>query len=78
MGERALSGRLFRRATAHADQGAIAAGLSQRELAERLGLKEQQVQKYEATEYTSASLARIRAVIHALGVTVSEEVSPAR
>jgi ribosome-binding protein aMBF1 (putative translation factor) len=56
----------------------IAAGLSQRELAERLGLKEQQVQKYEATEYTSASLARIRAVIRALGVTVREEVSPAR
>ncbi len=56
----------------------IAAGLSQRELAERLGLKEQQVQKYEATEYTSASLARVRAVIRALGVTVREEVSPAR
>jgi ribosome-binding protein aMBF1 (putative translation factor) len=28
----------------------IAAGLSQKDLAERLGLKEQQVQRYEATE----------------------------
>ena len=53
----------------------IAAGLSQKELAERLGLKEQQVQKYEATEYTSASMARVRAVIQALGVTVKEEVA---
>jgi ribosome-binding protein aMBF1 (putative translation factor) len=53
----------------------IAAGLSQKDLAERLGLKEQQVQKYEATDYTSASLERVRAVIRALGVTVKEEVS---
>src|SRR5438034_9794498 len=32
----------------------IAAGLSQRELAERLRLKEQQIQRYEATAYASA------------------------
>lgn len=53
----------------------ISAGLSQKDLAERLGLKEQQVQRYEATDYTSASLERVRAVIRALGVTVREEVS---
>ena len=53
----------------------IAAGLSQRDLAERLGLKEQQVQRYEATEYSSASLSRVRAVAAALGATVREEVS---
>lgn len=53
----------------------IAAGLSQKDLAERLGVKEQQVQKYEATDYTSASLERVRAVIRALGVSVKEEVS---
>lgn len=40
----------------------IAKGLSQRELAERLGVKEQQIQKYEATDYASASLRRIREV----------------
>jgi len=56
----------------------IASGLSQKDLAERLGLKEQQVQKYEATDYTSASLERVRAVIQALGVTVKEEVFLAR
>ena len=31
-------------------QARIAAGLSQRKLADRLGLKEQQIQRYEATE----------------------------
>ncbi len=46
----------------------IAAGLSQRELAERLGLKEQQIQRYEATAYASASLSRLREVADALGL----------
>ena len=53
----------------------IASGLSQRELAGRLGLKEQQIQRYEATEYASASLSRVSAVIRALDVQVREEVS---
>ena len=53
----------------------IASGLSQRELAGRLGLKEQQIQRYEATEYASASLSRVSAVIQALNVQVREEVS---
>ena len=50
----------------------IARGLRQRDLAHRLGLKEQQIQRYEATEYASASLARIRDVVAALGVTGEE------
>ena len=48
----------------------IARGMSQRDLAERLGLKEQQIQRYEASDYSSASLARISKVIDALGVDV--------
>ncbi len=55
-------------------QARIASGLSQRELALRLGLKEQQVQRYEATEYASASLSRVSAVITALNIRVREEV----
>lgn len=47
----------------------IARGLSQKELAERVGLKEQQIQRYEATDYSSASLARIKEVAAALGAT---------
>lgn len=49
----------------------IAQGLSQRDLAERLGLREQQIQRYEATDYASASLRRIREVVSALGVETS-------
>lgn len=47
----------------------IAQGLSQKDLAERLGLKEQQIQRYEATDYASASLTRIREVAGALGAS---------
>lgn len=52
----------------------IARGLSQRDLAERMGLKEQQVQRYEASEYESASFARIRNVVDALGLDIDESI----
>lgn len=55
-------------------QARIASGLTQKQLAERLGLKEQQIQRYEATGYASASLKRVNAIIQALGVQVREEV----
>ena len=45
-------------------EGRIARGLSQRELAERIGVKQQQIQRYEATNYESASLRRIIAIAH--------------
>lgn len=48
----------------------IAAHLSQKDLSDRLNLKEQQVQRYEATNYQSASLARLQQVAKALGVEV--------
>lgn len=51
----------------------IAAGLSQRELAVRLGLKEQQIQRYEATEYASASLSRVIEVAQALASSPDKE-----
>jgi ribosome-binding protein aMBF1 (putative translation factor) len=44
----------------------IAAGLTQKELAELLGVKEQQIQRYEATRYASASLGRVLEVARAL------------
>ena len=52
----------------------IAAGLTQKALAVRLGLKEQQVQRYEATRYASANLSRIQAVADALGVRIHERI----
>lgn len=52
----------------------IAAGLTQKELARRLGMREQQVQRYEATRYAGASLARLQAVADALGVEMRERL----
>ncbi len=47
----------------------IARGMTQKDLAERLGLKEQQIQRYEATDYASARLARIKEVVEALAAS---------
>ena len=55
-------------------QARIAAGLSQQDLAAKLGIKEQQIQRYEASDYQSASLARVSEVIKALGLRVQKEV----
>lgn len=44
----------------------IASGLSQKELAERLGMPEQQIQRYEAKEYQSVSMGRISEVAKVL------------
>ena len=52
----------------------IAAGMTQEGLARRLGVKPQQVQRYEATEYGSASFARILKVVHALGLSLPRAV----
>jgi ribosome-binding protein aMBF1 (putative translation factor) len=49
-------------------QARIAAGLSQEGLATRLGLKTQQIQRYEATNYRSASLGRINEIVRVLGI----------
>ena len=51
----------------------IARGLTQQELAERIGLKVQQIQRYEATDYASASLGRIHDVIGGLMVMVEND-----
>ncbi len=44
----------------------IASGMTQESLAVRVGLKPQQIQRYEATNYRSASLKRIREIAKAL------------
>lgn len=51
-----------------------ASGLSQATLAERLGLKKQQIQRYEATRYAKVSIERLQAVADALGVEIREQV----
>ena len=52
----------------------IASGLTQKDLADRLGLKEQQIQRYEATDYTAASVRRLKQVIEALGIRVHADI----
>jgi ribosome-binding protein aMBF1 (putative translation factor) len=49
-------------------QARIAARLSQEELAAKLGLKPQQIQRYESTNYQSASLERVNKIMRTLGV----------
>jgi HTH-type transcriptional regulator/antitoxin HigA len=53
----------------------VARGWTQRRLADELGVAEQQIQRYEATGYASASLARLARVATALGVTITETVT---
>ena len=60
-------------------QSRIALGLTQADLASRLGVAEQQIQRYEATEYAGASLSRLREIAQALRpdepVTSTEEIT---
>jgi transcriptional regulator with XRE-family HTH domain/Zn-dependent peptidase ImmA (M78 family) len=63
----------------------IAAGLTQKDLAVRLDLPEQAIQRYESTDYSTASLERLQEVASAVGVELSglmalrdEEPSPQR
>jgi HTH-type transcriptional regulator / antitoxin HigA len=53
-------------------QARIAKGLTQTDLAEHLNMKPQQVQRYEATNYMSASLSRLIEVASKLDVKISE------
>lgn len=55
-------------------QARIAAGFSQKVLADRLGLKEQQIQRYEASDYAGVSISRLQDVCQALGLNVHEEL----
>lgn len=52
----------------------IARGYTQKELAERLNIKPQQIQKYEITAYRSASWKRILEVMDALGLDFEAHV----
>lgn len=68
-------------AHAHSDPGVtlivarIAKGYSQKELAWRLGLKEQQVQRYEADRYNSISLKNYSRIASLLGVHLKASIT---
>ena len=44
-------------------------GWTQRQLAEKLGIKQQQVQRYESTKYQSVSLRRLIEIAKILEIT---------
>lgn len=52
-------------------QARIASNVSQTDLAHKLGMKPQQVQRYEATDYMGASLGRLIEISKVLGVKAS-------
>lgn len=53
----------------------IVAGLTQRQLGERLDIKEQQVQRWEANFYSGVGVERLQEVADALGMKVRETVN---
>ncbi len=53
----------------------IAARLTQRQLAERLGVAEQQVQRWEANDYSGIGLDRLQSIADALGVQIHETIT---
>ncbi len=52
----------------------IAKGMTQKELAEKIGIQELQIQRYEANHYDSASFERLREVFEALGISFKEVI----
>jgi|ERR1017187_5679244 transcriptional regulator with XRE-family HTH domain/Zn-dependent peptidase ImmA (M78 family) len=51
----------------------IARGFTQKKLAEKLKIKEQQVQRWEANDYAGASIETLKHIVGALGVEVRKE-----
>jgi HTH-type transcriptional regulator / antitoxin HipB len=52
----------------------ISVGMTQKELAAKIGVQEQQIQRYEADRYASASLARLTEIAHALEIIFDRPV----
>lgn len=52
----------------------IATGLTQRQLADRLRIGEDEIERDEATDYESASMARVIEVADALGLRITAEI----
>ncbi|HST54271.1 MAG TPA: helix-turn-helix transcriptional regulator [Solirubrobacteraceae bacterium] len=56
-------------------EGRIAAHLTQRQLAVRLGVVEQQIQRWEANDYSGVNLDRLQGVADALGIRIHETIT---
>ena len=56
----------------------IAAGMTQKELAEKIGVQEQQIQRYEANHYSAASFDRLQEIATALNIEIVQAVMERR
>lgn len=54
----------------------IAKGFTQRQLASMVGLKEQQIQRYEARDYANVDLSRVQEIARALIAEAPGETAP--
>lgn len=52
----------------------IATGMTQRELGKRVGVAEQQIQRWEASDYSGTRLDRLQSVADALGIEIHETI----
>ena len=52
----------------------IASGMTQKDLAEKIGVREQQIQRYEASLYSCASFDRLRSISLALNIEITQAV----
>ena len=52
----------------------IATGMTQKDLADKIGVREQQIQRYEASQYGSASFDRVRSIAIALNIDITQAV----
>jgi HTH-type transcriptional regulator / antitoxin HipB len=52
----------------------IAVGMTQKELAEKIGVQEQQIQRYEANNYRAVGFERLQEVMSALDMRISKAV----
>ena len=53
----------------------IAARLTQRQLAKRIGVAEQQIQRWEANDYSGVNLDRLQSIVDALGARIHETIT---
>ncbi len=53
----------------------IAAKLTQRQLAKRIGVAEQQIQRWEASDYSGVNLDRLQNIADALGVEMHDTIT---
>jgi HTH-type transcriptional regulator / antitoxin HipB len=52
----------------------IAVGMTQKELAEKIGVQEQQIQRYEANNYRAVGFDRLQEVMFALDITIGTAI----